>query len=186
VLKFSNQIVVVQAVTDIPAACFVPELVTAYPNAKIILTTRSAASWHKSMQHTIHALQSSYINHFLLLFADERTRTLSHLADLIITYYFRGSIPVYGRQVFEEHNEMVKEIVLREKREFLEFRLTDGWEPLCEFLGKEVPSHEFPWVNDSSSWRKAFRLDWYRWIMVLWVLPIAMAAAVFAFRMRVI
>ena len=148
-----------QAVTDIPAACFAPELIAAYPNAKIILTTRSAASWHNSMLRTIHALQSSYVNHFLLLFSDERTRNLSNLADLIIKYYFHGSIQAHGMRVFEEHNEVVRQIALRGKRQFLEFKLGDGWEPLCEFLRKPVPSEEFPRVNDTLSWRKTFRLD---------------------------
>jgi len=166
------------AVTDIPAACFAPELIAAYPNAKIILTTRTTTSWHKSMLRTIHALQSSYMNRFLLLFADERTKTLSHLVDLVIKYYFRGSIPLCGMEVFEEHNEMVKDIASRENREFLEFNLGDGWVPLCTFLGKEMPSHEFPRVNDSSSWRKAFRLDWDSRALIL--LGLFMATAIVA------
>jgi hypothetical protein len=152
---------IIQAVTDIPAACFGPDLIVAYPNAKIILTTRSATSWQKSMLNTIHALQSSHINRFLLLFVNERKRNLSHLVDLIIQYYFRGSIRRNGIEVFGQHNDMIKEIALRDKREFLEFRLGDGWEPLCEFLGKPMPEHEFPRENDTRSWRKAFRLDWY-------------------------
>ncbi|KAE9376155.1 hypothetical protein N431DRAFT_371218 [Stipitochalara longipes BDJ] len=149
------------AVTDIPAACFGPELIAAYPDAKIILTTRSAASWQKSMLRTIHSLQSSYIIRLLLLNADQRTKNLSHLMDLVITYYFNGSIPHNGVKVFEKHNNMIKEMAIVEKRECLEFRLGDGWEPLCEFLGKEVPEHSFPRVNDTQSWRGAFGLGWY-------------------------
>ena len=151
--------VIVQAVTDIPAACFSEELIAAYPEAKIILTTRSEESWHKSMSSTIHALQSSYINHFLLLFADERTRKLSHLVNLIIKYYLRGSIPNSGVGVFEEHNSMVRDIALKQKREILEFKVGDGWKPLCEFLEKPVIDHQFPHANDSQYWREAFVLD---------------------------
>lgn len=158
----STDLVIIQAVTDIPAACFAPELIAAYPNAKIILTTRSADSWQKSMLSTIHALQSSCVNRFLLLFEDERTRKLSNLADLIIAHYFRGNIRLNGVEVFEKHNEMVRQIALREKRVWLEFELGSGWEPLCEFLGEEVPGHGFPRVNGSRSWRRTFRLDWYR------------------------
>ena len=32
----------------------------------------------------------------------------------------------------------------------LEFRVTDGWGPLCAFLGKKVPEAEFPHVNESA------------------------------------
>jgi hypothetical protein len=35
---------------------------------------------------------------------------------------------------------------------FLEFHPRDNWEPLCEFLGKEVPENEpFPFVNQGQS-----------------------------------
>ena len=29
----------------------------------------------------------------------------------------------------------------------LEWRVGDGWEPLCKFLGKEIPDEPFPHVN---------------------------------------
>ena len=29
----------------------------------------------------------------------------------------------------------------------LEFHPKDGWEPLCKFLGKDVPNQPFPFVN---------------------------------------
>lgn len=42
-----------QAVCDLPAAAFAPELIAAYPNAKVILTTRDPDSWHKYVQSSI-------------------------------------------------------------------------------------------------------------------------------------
>lgn len=30
----------------------------------------------------------------------------------------------------------------------LDYKLGDGWEPLCEFLGKDAPSEEFPRLNE--------------------------------------
>ncbi|CAG8976924.1 hypothetical protein HYALB_00011873 [Hymenoscyphus albidus] len=42
-----------RAVTDVPCASFVPELITAYPDAKIILSTRDADGWVRSMEGTI-------------------------------------------------------------------------------------------------------------------------------------
>lgn len=36
-----------QAVCDFPAAAFGPELIAAYPNAKVILTNRDVDSWYK-------------------------------------------------------------------------------------------------------------------------------------------
>jgi hypothetical protein len=37
----------VQAVSDFPALAFAPELVKAYPEAKVILTIRDVDSWHE-------------------------------------------------------------------------------------------------------------------------------------------
>jgi hypothetical protein len=33
-------------------------------------------------------------------------------------------------------------------------KLSDGWEPLCKFLGKPVPDEPFPRVNDISAAEK--------------------------------
>jgi hypothetical protein len=44
----------VQAVTDFPAACFGPELISAYPEAKVILTTRDPDAWVESVRSTLN------------------------------------------------------------------------------------------------------------------------------------
>ena len=31
------------------------------------------------------------------------------------------------------------------------FNLKQGWDPLCEFLDKEVPKKPFPWLNKGGS-----------------------------------
>ncbi|KAH6702881.1 putative NAD dependent epimerase/dehydratase [Leptodontidium sp. MPI-SDFR-AT-0119] len=157
---FDNILGGYNAVTDIPCACFAPELITAYPSAKLILTTRSEVSWQSSMMRTIHALQTSYLNRFLLLFSDPQVKRISSLMDLIITYYFRGSVPLFGVEVYEKHNEMVRAAAKAEGRELLEFQLGDGWEKLCGFLGKPVPHLGFPHVNERDSWRRSFGLGW--------------------------
>ncbi|PVH70655.1 hypothetical protein DL98DRAFT_472433 [Cadophora sp. DSE1049] len=148
------------AVTDIPCACFAPELIAAYPDAKLVLTTRSPTSWHSSMLRTIHALQTSYLNRFLLLFSSPYLKRISSLMDLIIEYYFRRSIPRFGKDVFEGHNEMVAKIARAERRELLEFKLGDGWEELCGFLDKPEPDLDWPHVNERESWRRSFGLGW--------------------------
>ena len=54
-----------------------------------------------------------------------------------------------GRDVFQKHHEEVRRLVPPEN--LLEFRVQDGWEPLCKFLGVPVPEGEFPRLNDSST-----------------------------------
>ena len=42
-----------QAVCDLPTSAFIPELLAAYPDAKLILTPREENSWYASCQRTI-------------------------------------------------------------------------------------------------------------------------------------
>jgi hypothetical protein len=48
-------------------------------------------------------------------------------------------------RVFEEHYARVRRIVPAER--LLVYRVQDGWEPLCRFLGADVPDEPFPRVN---------------------------------------
>lgn len=45
---------------------------------------------------------------------------------------------------------MIRGLVPRER--LLEWTVEDGWEPLCEFLGKPVPNEPFPHVNAAAGW----------------------------------
>jgi hypothetical protein len=39
------------------------------------------------------------------------------------------------------------------KENLLEFKPGDGWEPLCKFLGKEIPDVEYPHANVGGQYR---------------------------------
>lgn len=43
-----------QAVCDWPAVAFAKELIEAYPDAKVLVTTRDVDSWHASTMKTVH------------------------------------------------------------------------------------------------------------------------------------
>ena len=49
-------------------------------------------------------------------------------------------------QRYLEHNQLVRKVCPPER--LLEFKLGSGWEPLCEFLGAEVPDVPYPNIND--------------------------------------
>lgn len=57
-----------------------------------------------------------------------------------------------AKQVYVEHYAMVRRLVPKER--LLEYRMGTGWEPLCGFLGKDVPDEEFPWLNESKEFKK--------------------------------
>ena len=63
--------------------------------------------------------------------------------------FFEGDFPGKGKEVFNRHYAEVRSLVPKEN--LLEFRVQDGWEPLCKFLDQPVPKGSpFPNVNDNS------------------------------------
>ena len=48
-----------QAVSDAPACAFIPELIAAYPEAKLVLTPREEESWYASYQRTVESVVMS-------------------------------------------------------------------------------------------------------------------------------
>lgn len=54
-----------------------------------------------------------------------------------------------ARDMYREYYAEIRRIAPKER--LLEYKLGSGWEPLCDFLGKEVPDEEFPHANESQS-----------------------------------
>lgn len=81
----------------------------------------------------------------------------SHLAGVhLFTNFFRHSFPIFSHQVFHEHYGGLKELLTRQDRPYLEWRVEDGWRPLCEFLDVEVPDREFPSGNTPKDFAEKF------------------------------
>ena len=49
------------------------------------------------------------------------------------------------RKFLEHSNKVIKKCP---KDKLLTFEVKEGWKPLCEFLGKDIPKVDFPRVND--------------------------------------
>lgn len=60
--------------------------------------------------------------------------------------------------------EEARKVVPPEQR--LEYSLEQGWEPLCKFLGSEVPEKPFPMKNTTTAFEtginKSFKSMWIR------------------------
>jgi hypothetical protein len=52
-----------------------------------------------------------------------------------------------GRATKLEHEAMVRGLMIGQEHRFLEWSVEDGWEPLCKFLGQDVPEQDFPRMN---------------------------------------
>lgn len=121
------------AVTDIPIAPYYPQLDAAYPGAKFILTVRNVDEWLQSMEKWWR-----------------RERRPSE-------FMLRVRIAVYGvvefhaarlRYVYEKHASDVREYFARRPGDLLILDICagEGWDELCAFLRKPVPSSPFPFV----------------------------------------
>lgn len=61
----------------------------------------------------------------------------------------------YAIATFQQHNEEVGQRVSSER--LLVYEVKEGWRPLCEFLGVDVPDTPFPHLNDSAVFRGRIR-----------------------------
>ncbi|MCJ1248998.1 hypothetical protein MMC30_006219 [Trapelia coarctata] len=138
------------AVTDIPAAIFHAELIAAYPNAKVVLTTRNVDSWYVSMMQTVYKIYTSRFLRCLALI-NAKGAPMMRLHRAYHRALWGNNFPKNGKRFFKEHNDYVRSITPPER--FLEFEASMGWEPLCTFLGKDVPKTEYPRVNDLKAFK---------------------------------
>lgn len=134
------------AVTDIPAAMFAKDLIAAYPDAKVILNIRpDLDAWYQS---TISTFCGNIVprSHRLLSYFDAELFWFFHgFLTTMFREFYHGSFEKNGKWVGEEHIAMVKGLMPKDK--LLEWKVEDGWEPLCEFLEKDVPQTPFPKGN---------------------------------------
>jgi hypothetical protein len=83
--------------------------------------------------------------------------------DYIFDTYFYSHFPAYGPRVFTEHNERIRTCALSSDTPYLEFQAgKQGWEDLCQFLEREVPTEkkgeDWPRIHDTEAFRKMFRV----------------------------
>ncbi|KAI1388125.1 uncharacterized protein F4822DRAFT_444565 [Hypoxylon trugodes] len=144
------------ALTDLQGAVFAPELIEAYPDAKVILNVRKDVdAWYRSFNSTMGMFDKDTINLDWLLgwFCSDLFWIRQCMTRMEIPFFFWGSFAKNGKQVYRDHSESVKKMGLPADR-FLEWSVEDGWEPLCKFLGKPVPQEPFPAGNTPKDYHK--------------------------------
>lgn len=145
-----------QAVCDLPTAAFIPELFAAYPDAKVVIAERDPQKWYDSCLKTIIPSAGSRAFFILKYFDPVVMGRLMPMFGLLFSGLFGNKLdetPAEKREtwlrVYGDIHEEARGIV--PKDQLLEFKLEQGWEPLCKFLGNEVPKTEFPHINESNS-----------------------------------
>ncbi|CEL10079.1 hypothetical protein ASPCAL13206 [Aspergillus calidoustus] len=145
-------------VSDLHAAEFAPELISAYPDAKVILNTRrDLDAWYTSMEATMGYFDANPVDWDWVTswFCAELFWVRQCMCRTLMPRFFGGSFAENGMDVYKEHVEMVRALmkVRGEQGRLLEWSVEDGWGPLCEFLGKSVPEGiAFPSGNPPQAW----------------------------------
>jgi hypothetical protein len=131
------------AIVDCPVCIYYKEIMGIFPEAKIILTVRDSQSWWKSFNSLMSLVNKARLLRFLV----PKLRKLSQFADkIIIENVFGGRMEKENCiNIFERHNQEVRELV--PKGRLLEYDVTQGWKPLCDFLGVAIPKKPFPHLN---------------------------------------
>jgi hypothetical protein len=144
-----------QATVDWPGGYFWRELMDYYPDAKVLLSVRDAEKWEPSFRETIWNM--CFGESLIRLISSARGQVdpqWSRYLQLVDRMFWSGQgtfasgheTPEQLMAQFERHNEHVKANVPPER--LLVWNVTEGWEPLCDFLDVPAPADPLPHVND--------------------------------------
>lgn len=137
-----------QAVCDWPAVAFSHELLDTYPDAKVVLPCRDVDSWHASVMKTVW-WRANDVELRLAARVDWAASMYHPMLCRLFDTFFEGDFPRRGREIYLNHYAEMKKIVPRER--LLEYHVSQGWAPLCQFLDVQEPKEEFPHSNDTDS-----------------------------------
>jgi hypothetical protein len=144
-----------ESVIDWPASYHWRTLMDLYPEAKVLLSVRDSTSWVRSMESTIWGMLygDCLLRHITEVHCDVDPRWRAYIAMMRGMWETTGlSSPLMSfgemEKAFDRHTEEVVATVPAER--LLVWRITDGWQPLCEFLDLDVPDVPFPHINESA------------------------------------
>jgi hypothetical protein len=131
------------AACDWPSAAYWELLAADNPDALILLSTRaSGEAWFKSASDTIFKAMDD--------FPDGPWKDMVH--ELIVDKFAGGDLTDKDACIaaYEAHNQYVRDHA--DPKRLLEWQATDGWPPICDWLGVPVPDEPFPHTNTTEEW----------------------------------
>jgi sulfotransferase family protein len=134
-----------RSTVDWPGARFWRGIVEAFPQAKVILTVREPHAWYESVRDSIYAASMAPLTEGV----DPLYARIWQMSRQVVwdgVFDGRFADRDHALAVYEAHNEAVRREVDPDR--LLVFEVTQGWEPLCGFLGVDVPAEPFPRSND--------------------------------------
>ena len=137
------------AIVDYPGAAVWRELAAAFPDAPVLLSTRSSADeWWQSGSNTILAVRPDQED------SDGR-RMIDEMFALSLGADITDREAVMA--AYDAHNAAVRDEIPPER--LFEYQPGDDWAPLCAALGLPEPDEPFPHTNTREQFRERAGLD---------------------------
>ena len=152
-----------------------------------ICTTRDPDDWWRSMEPVVRNNKVGFLGFaFFWLPTLRLFPTYVRVAERgsYGEFYFREGKKTYVRETYGFHMDYLRKVVLREK--LVMYSVEEGWDPLCEILGKEVPDETFPRANDSKAVEELFKRKvmqgLLRWVWVGGLVTVTLGVLLCYFR----
>ncbi|MEK6256442.1 MAG: sulfotransferase family protein [Chloroflexota bacterium] len=144
------------ATVDFPASVYYPELLQAFPDAKVLHTVRDEERWYESTLETI--FQPARIPLWVTVWIPFIGAMHKAMDTKVWGGLFADSFEEreYAIKVFNDYTAQVVNDIPPEQ--LLVFDVKQGWQPLCEFLGVPVPDIPFPHRNGRASMKRMLGL----------------------------
>jgi hypothetical protein len=139
---------------DWPGAHVWRDLITAFPEARVLLTTRPEESWYRSFSKTIGKFMQ--VSPSLELPPHVRA-----MADATLPAIQKHDLCGAGMDdkeaLLAAYRQRKAEVIAAvDPGRLLVFDVAEGWEPLCAFLDVPVPDVPFPHENQRDSFWASF------------------------------
>lgn len=130
---------------DTPACLYWKELASAFPDAKVLLLQRDPESWYESMYSTVYQV--------IMGPKGKSDPALQMVRRLFFEQYMAGRFDDrdFAIRIYQRYCEDVIQNVPRDR--LLVYEVSQGWAPLCDFLGYDVPNKPFPTKNSRNEFR---------------------------------
>lgn len=132
------------SLVDWPGCSFWPELSAANPDALVLLSVHDPESWYRSASDTIFQSFDKVPPELQPWMDAMRVLLRDRFSD-------RFDDPTAMMDAYERHNTAVRKTIAAPR--LLEWAPEDGWEPICDRLGTDVPDEPFPVTNTTDEFR---------------------------------
>jgi Sulfotransferase domain len=149
-----------ESTVDWPGSYFYKELIDFYPDAKVLLSTRDAHTWARSMRDTVWGVwYGDTLIHDMSAARRKVDPAWNGFAELLLPMCEQSGLMPGGSdataeqmaEAMEGFEEEVKRTVPADR--LLTWSVADGWGPLCEFLDVPVPDTPLPHLNDTEEFK---------------------------------